>query len=101
MAVPVIFTMDYTDEELQMFERCFELAAEGYRMSSDIETQLRRTFWWMSASRAYLVVRAWIRNREKIGEILAKRSVQTTSEENEREYKHQDEQHGEACPTSS
>lgn len=87
--------MNFTDEELQMFERCFELAAEGYRMSSDIETQLRRTFWWMSAARAYIVVRAWIRNREKIGTLLAERSRQKALVENEHH------QHGEACSASS
>ncbi len=89
--------MAYTDEELQMFERCFELAAEGNRMSSDIESGLRRTFWWMSAARAYLIVRTWIRNREKIGALLAERSVQTATAENER---HQ-QQHGETCSAPS
>ncbi len=71
--------MSYTDEELQIFQRCFELVAEGYRMSSDIETGLRRTFWWMSASRAYTIVRIWIRNRKKIEEILAQQNPHDTS----------------------
>ena len=91
--------MDYTQEELQIFQRCFELADNGYRMTSDMENELRRTFWWMTNTRAYILVRKWIRNREKIGELLAEHSVQTTSEKNERE--HQYDQYGEACPTSS
>ncbi len=71
--------MSYTDEELQIFQRCFELVAEGYRMSSDIEAQLRRTFWYMSASRAYTIVRTWIRNRKKIEDILAQQNPHDTS----------------------
>jgi hypothetical protein len=71
--------MAYTDEELQIFQRCFELVAEGYTMSSDIETQLRRTFWWMTASRAYILVRTCIRNRKKIEEILAQQNPHNTS----------------------
>ncbi len=87
--------MNFTDEELQMFERCFQIVGEGYRMSSDIETQLRRTFWWMSASRAYIVVRTWIRNREKIETLLAERNAHTAIDTNEHH------QHGEACSASS
>ncbi len=89
--------MNFTDEELQMFECCFQIVGEGYRMSSDIETQLRRTFWWMSAARAYMMVRTWIRNREKIGALLAERSRQTALVENEQCQ----QQHGEACSASS
>ena len=73
----------------------------GCKMSHEIEDELRRTFWWISNTRAYTLVRVWIRNKEKIGRILAEKNIQSNSEENERHYKHQYEQHGEARPTSS
>ena len=66
--------MSYTDEQLQMFAYCFELFDAGYRMSSDVETELRRKFWWISNTTAYTVVRQWYRNKEKIGAILAQQN---------------------------
>lgn len=66
--------MSYTDEQLQMFTYCFTLLDAGFTMSSDMEAELRRKFWWISNTTAYTVVRQWFRNKEKIEEILAQQN---------------------------
>ncbi len=67
--------MAYTDEELQIFAHCFKLLDDGCTMSSQMEKALVHKFWWISNTSAYLIVRKWFRNREKIEEILAQQNL--------------------------
>lgn len=64
-------TMNYTVQELEVFQVCFALAAQGCKTDHEIQKGVYRTVWWISPLQTQKLVKLWIRDRLKIEAYLA------------------------------
>jgi hypothetical protein len=70
----------YTDEELDVFQFCFELKKNGCKTSSEAERAIYKIFWNLSYSRIHFLIKHWFHNRDKIEFLLHERAVRTQNE---------------------
>lgn len=64
----------WSDEELEVFKYCFQRVEEGCKTSTEMEGDIRKKIWWVTATTAYRLVRVWFRNRQDIRDILNMRA---------------------------
>lgn len=66
--------LPWSEEEMEVFTYCCQRVAEGCKTSTEMEEDIRRKFWWVTATNAYHLVRTWFRNRQDIQDILNMRA---------------------------
>ncbi len=64
----------WSNEDLDVFQYCFQLVEEGCKTSTEMEVDIHKKFWWVTGTSAYRLVRVWFRNRADIRDILKDRT---------------------------
>ena len=59
--------MNYTVQELEVFQVCFALVAQGCKTDHEIEKGVYKTVHWISPLETQRLVKVWIRDRLKLG----------------------------------